>query len=85
MMCGGMNSKITDSENKLLALVHRHPGSTAGELGWRLWGDSTPAPNPGTGSAHSNKFCRAAGKLLRALKKDDLVIVLPSGKRMEWF
>ena len=39
------------------------------DLGWELWGATTECANRGTGSARHNKFCRAAGKVLKRLER----------------
>jgi len=39
------------------------------DLGWELWGETTEVPDRGTGSHQHNKFCRPAGKLLKALER----------------
>lgn len=44
------------------------------DLGWELWGGTTEAPGRGTGSHAHNKFCRAAGKVLRRLERAGRVI-----------
>jgi hypothetical protein len=39
------------------------------DVGWALWGATTESPNRGSGSHGQNKFCRAAGKVLRGLER----------------
>lgn len=39
------------------------------DLGWELWGETTPVPDRGTGRQRHNKFCRPAGKVLKALER----------------
>ena len=39
------------------------------DLGWELWGATTECANRGTGSQRHNKFCRAAGKVLKRLER----------------
>lgn len=62
--------------NKTLSILERayeilkSKGPMRGsDLGWELWGETTDAPDRGTGSQLHNKFCRPAGKILRRLRE----------------
>lgn len=57
---------------------------TAADLGWFLWGWLSPTRARGTGSHLNNKFCRAAGKVLRDLERKGEVRVKVEGKRFVW-
>jgi len=54
------------------------------DLGWELWGETTDCANRGTGSHRHNKFCRAAGKILRHLEKQGRVISVPRKRHTVW-
>jgi len=62
----------------------RKKSMSAADLGWLLWGWTTSVPGRGTGSHLNNKFCRAAGKVLRDLERKGLVRVRVEGKRFVW-
>lgn len=57
----------------VLAILIRRPGLRASDIGWELWGKTTEAPDRGTGSHGQNKFCRAAGRVLKGMEREGLV------------
>lgn len=59
-------SDLLDRAHRILKERGEMRGS---DLGWELWGDTTPVPNRGIGSQKHNKFCRPAGKVLKALER----------------
>ena len=59
-----MNSKLL---NRACQILKQKGSLSCSELGWLLWGDSTPFPSKGKGVHLNNKFCRPAGKVLNAL------------------
>jgi hypothetical protein len=65
-----MNAIILDRAYKILKERGPMRGS---DLGWELWGETTECANRGTGSQRHNKFCRAAGKVLKRLEANGLV------------
>lgn len=57
---------------RALAVLRARGPMRCSRLGWELWGASTAVPDRGEGSHRTNKFCRSAGKLLRALERRGL-------------
>ena len=64
---------MSEIEAEALVYVRTHPGARASDIGWALWGDTTPYPERGEGSHGQNKFCRPAGKVLLGLQRKGLV------------
>ena len=53
-------------------------------LGWELWGETTAVSERGIGVHQRNKFCRAAGSVLRRLEKQGRVRQLPIKHGTSW-
>jgi hypothetical protein len=52
------------------ALLKSRGKMRTSDVGWGLWGETTESPRRGNGSHGQNKFCRAAGKVLRRLERE---------------
>jgi hypothetical protein len=70
--------------DRAIAILKKHGPMRASDLGWQLWGDTTEVPDRGEGSHRHNKFCRSAGKVLRALDKQARVVQRTHGSCLLW-
>tara|TARA_Y100000310_G_C20525980_1_gene736046 strand:+ start:610 stop:1017 length:408 start_codon:yes stop_codon:yes gene_type:complete len=78
------NAGATDIEKKAYRVVeHRGPISCA-DIGWELWGETTPSPMRGEGSHNHNKFCRAAGRIMNSLQDKGLACHANDPYRVTW-
>lgn len=55
--------------NRAWGIIKERGEIRGSDMGWELWGATTPVPTRGTGSHANNKFCRPAGKVLKALER----------------
>lgn len=78
---GHERSDLLDRAHRILKEKGPMRGS---DLGWELWGETTAFPNRGTGSARHNKFCRAAGKVLRRLERLNKAVWYGHGNCVLW-
>lgn len=65
------NRELTKAEQSILAAVQHSPGARASDIGQAVWGRRDDYR--GVGSHGHNKYCRAAGKILRRLERLGLV------------
>lgn len=71
-------------DRRAIAILREQGPMKGSDLGWALWGESTPYPRRGEGSHAQNKFCRVAGKLLRRLEREGKVVWTPAEKYVLW-
>ena len=76
--------RYTINSNKVILELHKQGRMRASNIGWAVWGDTTPHPMRGEGSAANNKFCRPAGKLLARMEREGLVKVMPDENGVYW-
>jgi len=76
---------MTPIQERALEILKRRPGLRCSQLGWELWGETTPSPQRGEGSHQNNKFCRPAGKVLNSLLRKTKVFVGTDGYGMKWY
>lgn len=62
-------SSATELTERAHGILKARGKMRTSDVGWALWGETTEAPNRGNGSHGQNKFCRAAGKVLRRLER----------------
>ena len=75
---------MTKMQQEAINVMHGRKSIRGSDLGWELWGKTTDCPMRGTGSHRSNKFCRAAGKLLRGMERDGLARSFPATSCTLW-
>ena len=64
---------MSEIQMRAIRILNSRGPMRGSDLGWELWGTTTRSPQRGTGSHGHNKFCLAAGKLLRQLESLRLV------------
>lgn len=75
---------MTPTQRRALEIISKRDGLRASGIGWELWGKTTAVPKRGEGSHGTNKFCRAAGKILNQLNKLDYVEWGTDGHGITW-
>ncbi len=76
--------KQTELLQRAWSILKQRGEMRGSDLGWELWGDTTAVPNRGTGSQRQNKFCRPAGKVLKALERQGRVISIGRASYTAW-
>lgn len=75
---------MTEFQERAYKILKERGPMRGSDLGWELWGDTTEFPTRGGGSHQHNKFCRAAGKLLRALEREGKAHWTPEETYVLW-
>lgn len=76
---------MTKIESEVMHILRSRGPISPGDLGWILWGETTESSGRGEGNHGTNKFCRAAGSILRRLEAKGMAGIVQDDRRhMVW-